>query len=68
MCDQDGELKESAMAAEELVNRALALDPKQPLALHLHIHVAEEASPQRCALLRCHIGRVCGNKQCQVPG
>ena len=36
------------MAGEELINRALAIDPKQPLALHLHIHIAEESSPQRC--------------------
>ena len=47
---QDGgaTLRGSAAAAEELINQALALDPKQPLALHLHIHIAEAASPQRC--------------------
>jgi hypothetical protein len=64
-CGQDGELKESAMAAEELVNRALALDPQQPLALHLHIHVAEEASPQRCACF-CPCPAL-HMLQCQVP-
>ena len=41
------ELKESATSAEELINRALAVDPRNPLALHLHIHIAEAASPQR---------------------
>ena len=46
---QEGnELKESATSAEELINRALAVDPRNPLALHLHIHIAEAASPQRC--------------------
>ena len=45
---QEGnELKESATSAEELINRALAVDPRNPLALHLHIHIAEAASPQR---------------------
>ena len=46
---QDGgaTLRESASAAEELINTALALDPQQPLALHLHIHIAEAASPQQ---------------------
>ena len=46
---QDGDtLKGSAMKAEELINQALAIDPANPLALHLHIHIAEAASPQRC--------------------
>ena len=44
------------MAGEELINRALAIDPKQPLALHLHIHIAEESSPQRCVLTNCPCG------------
>lgn len=49
-CPQAGnELKESASIAEELINRALLKDPKNPLALHLHIHIAEASSPQRWA-------------------
>ncbi len=45
---QEGnDLKESASMAEELINRALAADSKNPLALHLHIHIAEASSPQR---------------------
>lgn len=43
----DKTLKESATAAEELINQALAIDPTNALALHLHIHIAEASSPQR---------------------
>jgi len=47
-CQQEGnELKETASRAEELINKALIADPKNPLALHLHIHIAEASSPQR---------------------
>jgi len=47
-CVQEGnELKETASRAEELINKALIADPKNPLALHLHIHIAEASSPQR---------------------
>jgi hypothetical protein len=44
---KDKSLKETAVVAEELINRALALEPKNALALHLHIHIAEASSPQR---------------------
>ncbi|BDA50251.1 hypothetical protein COCOBI_15-3800 [Coccomyxa sp. Obi] len=43
----DKTLKETASAAEELINQALAIDPTNALALHLHIHIAEASSPQR---------------------
>ena len=43
----DKTLKETATAAEEMINQALAIDPTNALALHLHIHVAEASSPQR---------------------
>jgi hypothetical protein len=45
---EDKSLKETAQVAEELINRALSLDPKNALALHLHIHISEASSPQRC--------------------
>lgn len=47
---EDNTLKETATIAEELINRALTLDKKNPLALHLHIHISEASSPQRCVL------------------
>ncbi len=43
----DKMLKETATAAEELINQALAIDPTNALALHLYIHIAEASSPQR---------------------
>ena len=47
LSQEGNELKESASHAEELINTALAADPKNPLALHLHIHIAEASTPQR---------------------
>ena len=47
LCQEGKELRESASQAEELINSALAVDPKNPLALHLHIHIAEASTPQR---------------------
>ncbi|GBF99344.1 hypothetical protein Rsub_11756 [Raphidocelis subcapitata] len=41
----DGTLRPDAARAEALLRRALALDARHPLALHLHIHVAEAAAP-----------------------
>lgn len=35
--------------AEEMINQALAIDPHNALALHLHVHIAEASSPQRHA-------------------
>ena len=40
-------MKPLARDAEALVLTALQLDPKQPLARHIHIHLAEAASPLR---------------------
>lgn len=41
----EGALRPEAARAEELLRRALAIDSRHPLALHLHIHVAEAAAP-----------------------
>ena len=46
-CQEGNELRETASHAEELINTALTADPKNPLALHLHIHIAEASTPQR---------------------
>ncbi|KAI8463443.1 MAG: hypothetical protein J3K34DRAFT_526977 [Monoraphidium minutum] len=40
-----GNLRPEASRAEALLRRALALDSRHPLALHLHIHVAEAGAP-----------------------
>ncbi len=45
----DGSLRPTAADAEVLLGEALALDARQALALHLHVHLAEAAAPQRCA-------------------
>ncbi|EIE23263.1 hypothetical protein COCSUDRAFT_47568 [Coccomyxa subellipsoidea C-169] len=45
--NKDKSLKETATIAEELINQAIALEPMNALALHLHIHIAEASSPQR---------------------
>lgn len=45
----DGSLRPTAADAEALLGEALALDARQALALHLHVHLAEAAAPQRCA-------------------
>ncbi len=49
----DGSLAPTAAEAEALIGEALALDAGQPLALHLHIHLAEASSPQRSARAPC---------------
>ncbi|KAK9835405.1 hypothetical protein WJX81_007635 [Elliptochloris bilobata] len=43
----DGSLKPAAAEAEMLLQDALALDAGQALALHLHVHLSEAASPLR---------------------
>eukprot|EP00878_Enallax_costatus_P014401 GHUV01015061.1.p1 GENE.GHUV01015061.1~~GHUV01015061.1.p1 ORF type:complete len:401 (+),score=88.02 GHUV01015061.1:159-1361(+) len=43
--NQDGSLKPTAATAEQLIRKALAINPKHPHALHLHIHLAEAGSP-----------------------
>ncbi|KAK9789960.1 hypothetical protein WJX73_005679 [Symbiochloris irregularis] len=42
-----GAMKPLAARAEELIDQALSRDPFNPLALHLHIHIAEASSTQR---------------------
>ena len=42
---KNGEMKASAQAAERLVMQALDLDPDNPLANHLLIHISEASSP-----------------------
>jgi len=49
----DGSLAPTAAEAEGLIGEALALDAVQPLALHLHIHLAEASSPMRSARAPC---------------
>ena len=44
---KNGEMKDSAQAAEQLIMKALDLDPDNPLANHLLIHVSEASSPLR---------------------
>ena len=44
-------LKPLARVAEGLIVQALSIDSFNPLALHLHIHIAEASSTQRYALL-----------------
>lgn len=49
MCVQGpkGSLKPLAGVAEGLIDEALKLDPHTPLALHLHIHIAEASSTKK---------------------
>ncbi|KAL0032084.1 hypothetical protein WJX77_004214 [Trebouxia sp. C0004] len=42
-----GQLKPAGVRAEQLILEALEWDPFQPLALHLHVHIAETGSPVR---------------------
>ncbi len=42
-----GQLKPAGARAEQLILEALEGDPSQPLALHLHVHIAETGSPIR---------------------
>ncbi len=42
-----GQLKPAGECAEQLILEALEGDPSQPLALHLHVHIAETGSPIR---------------------
>ena len=42
-----GQLKPAGVRAEQLILEALEWDPSQPLALHLHVHIAETGSPIR---------------------
>lgn len=51
LLQKDKSLKETATIAEELINQAIALEPMNALALHLHIHIAEASSPQRSEFL-----------------
>ena len=44
----DGSLRPTSVEAEALLQEALALDAGQALALHLHVHLSEAASPLRC--------------------
>ena len=44
----DGSLRPTSAEAEALLQEALALDAGQALALHLHVHLSEAASPLRC--------------------
>jgi hypothetical protein len=46
----DGELYPEAKEAEQYVQEALALDPTNALAHHLHIHLSEGSNPTKCAL------------------
>ena len=41
----DGELRPAAATAEALIHKVLGLEPTNPLALHLHIHLAEAGAP-----------------------
>ena len=43
----DGSLRPSAARAEELLKACLLLDKRQPLGLHLLVHLAEASSPLR---------------------
>lgn len=43
--NKDGSLIPSAATAEQLIHKALAINPRHPHALHLHIHLAEAGSP-----------------------
>jgi hypothetical protein len=47
---RDGQLYPEAKEAEDYILEALELDPENPLAHHLHIHVAEAGSPTGCAI------------------
>lgn len=49
----DGSLRPTSVEAEALLREALALDDGQALALHLHVHLSEAASPLRCVRQRC---------------
>lgn len=40
-----GQLKATAARAEQLVLQALSVSPSHPLALHLHVHIAETGTP-----------------------
>lgn len=40
----DGSLRPTAATAEQLILKALKLQPKHPHALHLHVHIAEAGS------------------------
>lgn len=42
---KDGQLYPEGEEAEKYVLEALELEPNNPLALHLHIHVAEAGNP-----------------------
>ncbi|KAK9824022.1 hypothetical protein WJX72_007032 [[Myrmecia] bisecta] len=44
---EDGVLRPTAEVAEKLLREVLEIEPLNPLALHLHIHIAEAASPLR---------------------
>lgn len=43
----NGSMKPSALRAEGLIDAALALDPSNPLANHLSIHLTEASSTLR---------------------
>lgn len=45
--DGEPELEGGALLALHLINESLRWDPRQPLALHLLIHLTEAASPIR---------------------
>ena len=49
-----GQLNPAGARAEQLVLEALQWDPLQPLALHLHVHIAETGSPIRLGLTAPH--------------
>lgn len=46
-----GKMKPLAEVAEGLIDQALSMDSFHPLALHLHVHIAEASSTQPYALL-----------------
>jgi hypothetical protein len=41
----NGQLKATAARAEQVVLQALSVSPSHPLALHLHVHIAEAGTP-----------------------
>lgn len=48
LCVQPNKLRPSAAKAEMLLVEALEHDADIPLALHLHIHITEASTPNRC--------------------
>lgn len=67
---QDGVLRPTAMEAERLIEQALGLNPRHPLAIHLYIHLSEASSPLRCefgTLWGTHRVPKCGQALCAAP-